>query len=106
MVAIRPKPAFRPIFELAIIRGGSGIIRINETPPDPEGPEADSPCSWWRRRRLQLLIPYFLRRHHGSKKGSVFRLRFDIDELFPIDGNPPEYLLDQGLPLLVDHPGV
>jgi len=36
VVAIRPKPAFRPIFEVATTRGGSGIVLINETPPDPK----------------------------------------------------------------------
>jgi len=36
VVAIRPKPAFRPIFEVATTRAGSGIVLINETPPDPE----------------------------------------------------------------------
>ena len=54
VVAIRPKPAFRPIFEVATTRGGSGIVLINETPPDPEGPEAESLCSWWRRGRVEL----------------------------------------------------
>jgi hypothetical protein len=54
VVAIRPKPAFRPIFEVATTRGGSGISLINETPPDPEGPEAESLCSWWRRGRVEL----------------------------------------------------
>jgi len=54
VVAIRPKPAFRPIFEVATTRAGSGIVLINETPPDPEGPEAESLCSWWRRGRVEL----------------------------------------------------
>ena len=53
VVAIRPKPAFRPIFEVATTRAGSGIVLINETPPDPEGPEAESLCSWWRRGRVE-----------------------------------------------------
>jgi len=59
VVAIRPKPAFLPIFEVATTRAGSGISLIsgislmNETPPDPEGPEAESLCSWWRRGRVQ-----------------------------------------------------
>jgi len=106
VVAIRPKPVFRPIFEVATTRAGSGIILINETPPDPEGPEAESLCSWRRRGRLQLLIPYFLSRYHGGKKRGIFRLRLDIDEIFPVDCDPPEYLLDQRLPLLVSHPGV
>ena len=55
VVAIRPKPAFRPIFEVATTRAGSGIVLVNETPPDPEGPEAESLCSWWRRGRVELL---------------------------------------------------
>ena len=54
VVAIPPKPAFRPIFAVATTRGGSGIVLINETPPDPEGPEAESLCSWWRRGRVEL----------------------------------------------------
>ena len=37
VVAIRFKPAFRLIFEVATTRGGNGIVLINETPPDPEG---------------------------------------------------------------------
>ena len=53
VVAIRTKPAFRPIFELATTRAGSGIVLINKTPPDPEGPEAESLCSWWRRGRVE-----------------------------------------------------
>ena len=53
VVAIRPKPAFRPIFEVATTRAGSGIVLINETPPDPEGLEAESVCSWWRRGRVE-----------------------------------------------------
>ena len=54
VVAIRPKPAFRPIFEVATTSASSGIVLINETPPDPEGPEAESLCSWWRRGRVEL----------------------------------------------------
>jgi hypothetical protein len=54
VVAVRPKPAFRPLLELATTSTGSGIVLINETPPDPEGPEAESLCSWWRRGRVEL----------------------------------------------------
>ncbi len=42
VVAIRPKPAFRPIFEVATTRAGSGIPLIKETPPDPEGPNFEN----------------------------------------------------------------
>ena len=54
VVAIRPKPAFRPLLEMATTSAGSGIVLINETPPDPEGPEAESLCSWWRQGRVEL----------------------------------------------------
>ena len=66
IVAIRPKPAFRPLFEIATTREGSGIVlvtekrddedgqvaRTTEAPP-PGGQGADElPCSWWRRGRV------------------------------------------------------
>ena len=54
---------------------------------------------WWRRGRVELLIPYFLPCHHSGKKRGIFGLRFDIDEIFPIDGNALKHLPDQGLPL-------
>ena len=55
VVAIRAKPAFRPLFEIATTREGSGIVLVTETPPSQEGPEADGdPCSCWRRGRLEL----------------------------------------------------
>ena len=74
VVAIRPKQAFRPIFEVATTRAGSGIVLINETPPDPEGPEAESLCSWWRRGRVELpqlqtspvIIPHRVPRSWGA----------------------------------------
>ena len=55
IVAIQPKPAFRPLFEVATTREGSGVALINETPPDSDGPEA-SLCSWWRRGRVELPV--------------------------------------------------
>ena len=54
VVAVRPKPAFRPLLEMATTSTGSGIVPINDTPPGPEGPEAESLCSWWRRGRVEL----------------------------------------------------
>jgi len=56
VVAIRPKPAFRPLLNNATSHYGSGIVHTNETPPDPEGPEAESLCSWWRRGRVELPV--------------------------------------------------
>ena len=60
VVAIRPKPAFRPLLEMATTSAGSGIVPINETPPGPEGPEAESLCSWWRRGRVKLHLEHHL----------------------------------------------
>ena len=51
IVAIKPKPPFRPVFQVATTREGSGIILLNE--PPEESPEA-RPCFWWRRGRVEL----------------------------------------------------
>ena len=53
VVAIRPKPAFRPIFEVATTREGSGIALINQTPQTQGEPEASESGSWWRRGRVE-----------------------------------------------------
>ena len=62
VVAIRPKPAFRPIFEVATTREGSGIALINQTPQTQDEREASESYFWWRRgrlrsQRLQVLSP-------------------------------------------------
>ena len=80
VVAIRPKPAFRPIFEVATTRAGSGIVLINETPSGLEGPKAESLCSWWRRGRPQL---------HHVPAGVGFGL-----SLKPVDDPIPDGLRD------------
>ena len=68
IVAIRPKPAFRPLLEIATTRAGSGIVLVSErdlaedgqafettTAPPPRGQGADGlPCFWWRRGRVEL----------------------------------------------------
>ena len=54
IIAIRPKPAFKALFEIATIRKGSGIVLITTTPPDCFRPEASISCSWWRRGRVEL----------------------------------------------------
>ena len=59
IVAIRPKPAFLPLFQVATTREGSDVVLIteNEMPPGPtEGPEATDPCLWWRRGRVELPV--------------------------------------------------
>ncbi len=56
IVAIKPKPAFRALFEIATTREGSGVVLYHATPQDSENPEAwleggdtTGPCLWWRR---------------------------------------------------------
>ena len=54
LVAIKPKPAFVPIFQVAVTREGSQVILLREEdlPPSlPVSTEAglSTPCSWWRR---------------------------------------------------------
>ena len=58
VVAMRPKPAFMPLFEVATTREGSDVVLITEKdlPPADEGSEATSPCLWWRRGRVELPV--------------------------------------------------
>ena len=64
IVAIRPKPAFRPLLEIATMRAGSGIVLVHDrvgesetaNQPPPGGQEADESCSWWRRGRVELPV--------------------------------------------------
>ena len=48
LVAIRPKPAFRRLFEVAVAREFSNVVSINEPPPTGN-PEAAHTWFWWRR---------------------------------------------------------
>ncbi len=56
IVAIRPKPAFRPLLEIATTRAGSGVVLINQTPQTQDEPEASESCFWWRRGRVELPV--------------------------------------------------
>ncbi len=56
IVAIRPKPAFRPLFEIATTRAESGVVLINETPQVVDEPGASGSCFWWRRGRVELPV--------------------------------------------------
>ena len=67
VVAIKPKPAFRPVFQVATTKSGSDVVLIHEENPDkpnqppPCGHEADGiSCSWWRRRRVELGLKHGL----------------------------------------------
>jgi site-specific DNA recombinase len=50
IVAIKPKPPFRPVFQVATTKEGSGVILLSEPPEN--APEARS-CFWWRRGRVE-----------------------------------------------------
>jgi hypothetical protein len=53
IVALKPKPAFKALFQIATTKGGSGIILYNEkTLAAGESPDDNTPCSWWRRGRV------------------------------------------------------
>ncbi len=69
IVALKPKPAFRALFQIATTRDGSGVILYKENPPDQfSSPEDDSPCSWWRRGRVELAGNHYLA---GEEWGGV-----------------------------------
>ena len=69
MVAIRPKPAFRPLFEIATTRAGNGVVLINQTPQTQSEPEASESCSWWRRGRVGLSLEL---NHASASKERLF----------------------------------
>ena len=46
VVAIRLKPAFRPLFGIDKTRVGSGVVLINQTPQALNEPEASESCPW------------------------------------------------------------
>ncbi len=52
IVAIQPKPAFRPLFEIATTREDNEVVLINEPPLASGEPEAADSCFWWRRARV------------------------------------------------------
>ena len=50
IVAIRPKPAFQALFQVATTKEGSGVILHNEKAPTfSESSDEMTPCFWWRR---------------------------------------------------------
>ena len=62
IVAIRPKPAFIPIFEVANAREGSGVVLIIESklPLAIHGLETTNPCFWWRRGGVEPYLKHGL----------------------------------------------
>ena len=82
-VLAKPKPAFRPVFQIATTKTGSGVVLTNDDNEDgdwndpnadfPVGPsdqpnnppcrysshaglslDGNTPCSWWRRGSVEL----------------------------------------------------
>jgi hypothetical protein len=54
IVALKPKPAFKALFQIATTKEGSGVILYNEkTLASNESP--DDLCSWWRRGRVDVI---------------------------------------------------
>jgi len=65
IVAIKPKAPFKPVFQVATTREGSGVSLVYDPDaepqtadqPPPGGQEADGvSCSWWRRGRVGLPV--------------------------------------------------
>jgi len=52
IVGIKPKPPFKPIFQVATTKEGSGVLLMKEPPASQ--PEAR--CFWWRRGRVDLSL--------------------------------------------------
>ena len=65
VVAIQPKPAFRPIFQVATTKTGSGIALIKEPPDQSQEALEPNPCFWWRRGRVELPV------HEKSRKNML-----------------------------------
>ncbi len=53
IVAIKPKPTFRPLFEIATTHEGSGIALVHESDRSQTASDPTHPCSWWRRRGVE-----------------------------------------------------
>jgi hypothetical protein len=57
IVAIRPKPVFQALFQVATMKEGSGVVLYNEKASDLSGSSDDNtPCFWWRRGRVELPV--------------------------------------------------
>jgi hypothetical protein len=62
IVALKPKPAFSGLFQIATTKEGSGVVLYNEKAPAfSESSDEMTPCLWWRRGRLHLYLNTYLR---------------------------------------------
>ncbi len=71
VVAIKPKPSFRAVLQMATTRAGSGITLIQKEPSrdDRNGSSTTYWCSWWRRGRVELPV------QRGFREGVYERVR-------------------------------
>jgi hypothetical protein len=51
-VALKPKPAFKALFQIATTKEGSGIVLYNEKTL-AMSESLDGSCFWWRRGRVE-----------------------------------------------------
>ena len=59
IVAIKPKPPFWPVFQVATTKEESGVLLMQNGPPE-SSPEARR-CFWWRRGRVERYL-----KHRGA----------------------------------------
>jgi len=79
IVSIRPKPAFRPLFEVATMRKGSKVCLVTETTPEKEKASSSSEdafsntlCWWWRRGRVELPVQKTPRREYTTSLSGTY----------------------------------
>ena len=60
LVAIKPKAAFMPVFQVAVTRQGSDVILMKEPPGDCREAHT-TPCLWWRRGGVEPPVQKTLR---------------------------------------------
>jgi hypothetical protein len=62
IVAIKPKPAFQALFQVATTKEGSGVVLYNEKASGSTGSSDESTaCLWWRRGKVELHLNTYLR---------------------------------------------
>jgi site-specific DNA recombinase len=61
IVALKPKPAFKALFQIATTKEGSGVMLYNEKTLTLSE-SSDDLCSWWRRGRVHLRFPHIRKR--------------------------------------------
>ena len=67
IVALKPKSAFRALFQIATTKDGSRVILYNEKAL-ALSEDSDDLCSWQRRERVELFCDKYLRRPSPATK--------------------------------------